>query len=381
MAFLTPDKVLTFSAGGKTLNIKQKLIPDNARATKYVANWCQKGQLMKPCARLSTDGKPKGITIHNSGEVSVAAGTTMAEQYTRATWPNCNMAGVVVHFYVHLTDIWQNLREDEQGWHAADGASRRAGHKGNAIGGNLDTIAIECIGADPVTEDTAARLTAYLCQKHGLNPSYDVYTHNWFMHSKDSTVPGARKNCPIYILPHWKSFLSSVESFYAMSAPVVPPVTPPVTPPQPSGALFRVQVGAFSSPENAKSLKAKIEARGFTTYVVKLNNLYKIQCGAFSQRPNADKMLQDLRAAGFEGFITTESGTPASLPDTAPTIKVGSRIRVRKGAKTYEGGNLATFVYTGTYYVRSIEGKRAVIAPAMTGAYTAAVNVSDLSLA
>ena len=47
-------------------------------------------------------------------DVRVASGTNAAEQYTRATY-NGNMSGVVVHFYVWDTEIWQNLREDERG--------------------------------------------------------------------------------------------------------------------------------------------------------------------------------------------------------------------------------------------------------------------------
>ena len=75
-----------------------------------------------------------GVTIHNTDAIKVN-GTTMAEQYTRATY-NGNMGTVRVHFYVDDTEAWQNLPLDWQGWHAADGS-------GN---GNARTIAIECIG-------------------------------------------------------------------------------------------------------------------------------------------------------------------------------------------------------------------------------------------
>ena len=70
---------------------------------------------MKPCAKLNNGtGKPKGITVHNTGDIKVTSGTSAAEQYTRATF-NGNMSGVVVHFYVWDDEIWQNLREDERG--------------------------------------------------------------------------------------------------------------------------------------------------------------------------------------------------------------------------------------------------------------------------
>ena len=202
--FLTPDRTITTKNG---LKIKQKIIPDTMKAPKDVASWCKKGNKMKPCAKLNNGtGKPLGITVHNTGDIKVAKGTNAAEQYTRATF-NGNMSGVVVHFYVWDTEIWQNLKENERGWHATDGSSRRKSQRadGSKIGGNLDTIAIESIGNRVVSEDTTAKLVAYLCYQHGLNPETDVYQHNYFYKSK---------NCPQYIRPHWKAFLASVKKYY-----------------------------------------------------------------------------------------------------------------------------------------------------------------------
>lgn len=202
--FLTPDKIITTKNG---LTIKQKIIPDSMVATKNVASFVKKGQKMKPCKKLNDGtGKPKGITIHNTGDIKVASGTTPAEQYTRATFSG-NMSGVVVHYYVWKNDIWQNLKDTERGWHAADGSSRRKSQRsdGSKIGGNADTIAIECVGSSAESENTTAKLAAYLCHKHGLDPATDVYTHKYFYPSK---------NCPIYILPHWSTFLKNVKKHY-----------------------------------------------------------------------------------------------------------------------------------------------------------------------
>lgn len=200
---LTPDKVINLELD---LKVKQKIIPDSLKATKNVASWIKKGDSMKPCKKLNNgSGKPLGITIHNTEDIKVAANTTPAEQYTRATFAG-NMGGVVVHYYVYENDIWQNLNDNERGWHAADGQTRRASIDGShQIGGNLDTIAIECIGNNSTSEDTTARLAAVLCKKYKLNPNKDVYTHKYFYPSK---------NCPIYILPHWDQFLTKVKNYY-----------------------------------------------------------------------------------------------------------------------------------------------------------------------
>lgn len=241
MAILKPDKIRTEKTrSGGTITIKEKIIPDNARAKKKVASYVTKGALMKPCAKLTNGtGKPRGITIHNTNNI-ITIGTTPAEQYTRATWPNCNMGGSVVHFYVYKTDIWQNLSESEQGWHAADGATRRAPHRaGEKIGGNLDTIAIECIGNIAESEDTTAKLAAYLCAKYGLDPELDIYTHKEFY---------AKKNCPAYILPHWKNFIAKVKQY--CTAPVIKP-TPTPAPATPSKPAPAKTVPAKSAPIEA----------------------------------------------------------------------------------------------------------------------------------
>ncbi len=206
MAFLTPDKTVSALFG---LKIKQKIIPDTLKAEKTIAKWCKKGQPMKPCKLLNDGtGKPKGITVHNTADIKEASGTNDAEQYARSTY-NGNMSGVVVHFYVYNNEIWQLLDETERGWHATDGSSRRKSQRsdGSKIGGNLDTIAIECIGNSKLSEETTAKLVAYLCYKHGLDPETDVYQHNYFYPSKD---------CPMYIRPHWGSFLEAVNYYYGL---------------------------------------------------------------------------------------------------------------------------------------------------------------------
>lgn len=207
---LTPDNIRRESINGVTLEIKEKIIPDSAVAPRDVADWCKKGQPMKPRLKLgakvgvSGTGKPLGVTIHNTGNISVAAGTNAAEQYTRATWPNGNMSGVAVHFYVWHNEIWQNLRLDEQGWHAGDGKNQKLiPRSGKTLGGNLNTIAIECIGPDAASEDTTAKLAALLCKQFNLDPRTEVYQHKDF----------SGKVCPAYIIPHWARFIERVQGY------------------------------------------------------------------------------------------------------------------------------------------------------------------------
>ena len=140
-----------------------------------------------------------------------------------------------------------------------------------------------------------------------------------------------------------------------------------------SGALYKVQTGAFKQKSNAQALEKKLKAAGFDTYIVNAGGYYKVQVGAFSKKANAEAMLAKLKAAGYsDAFITTGNGGMAA------SVKAGSKVRLKQGAKTYDGKNLASFVYNRDHIVKEIKGDRAVIT--YGGVVVAAVRLSDLTL-
>lgn len=94
-------------------------------------------------------------------------------------------------------------------------------------------------------------------------------------------------------------------------------------PEKPSGGLYRVQTGAFKSKANADAMLAKVKAKGFDTYMVKVGDLYKIQVGAFKVKANAEAMMKKLQAAGFSAFITTEEGAGKSVDELAREVLQG----------------------------------------------------------
>lgn len=94
-------------------------------------------------------------------------------------------------------------------------------------------------------------------------------------------------------------------------------------PGKPSGGLYRVQTGAFKSKTNADTMLAKVKAKGFDTYMVKVRDLYKIQVGAFKVKANAEAMMKKLQAAGFSAFITTEEGAGKSVDELAREVLQG----------------------------------------------------------
>ena len=199
MAKLTPDATRTECG----LVINEKIIPWGAKWPKDSGKY-KKGQKFKADKRLSGGtGKVAGITIHNTNDLENVEED--AEQYTRATWPNANMNDARVHYYVDDINAWQNLEDTEVGWHAGDGSGP----------GNGTTIAIEIImDGSGSKEDLGAEangviLAALLLKKYGLTVE-QLYTHNHWMGHPDAIVQGARKNCPLYILPHWEQFKAKV---------------------------------------------------------------------------------------------------------------------------------------------------------------------------
>ena len=205
---------------------------------------------------VSMAGKIIGVTVHNTDWITVASGTTPAEQYTRATVNN-NMKDVRVHYYVDNVCAWQNLPHSLSGWHAADGS-------GN---GNRRTIAIECIMSsaynvtDKKSEDNCARLAAALLKKYNLDINH-LFTHTHWLNVRDgksgtvdylNTARNPYKMCPLYILPHWSAFKSKVQSYMKSGTSVSKnPTTKLLYRVRKSWSDAKSQIGAFSSLDNAK---------------------------------------------------------------------------------------------------------------------------------
>lgn len=241
---LTPDKV----RNEQGLRICEKIIPWGAVWNKNYGSY-KKGNQYKADRKLSSGtGKVDGVTVHNTD------GGANAETYTRATYPNQNMKDCRVHYYVDDREAWQNLREDEVGWHAGDG-------RGN---GNETTLSIEiimrgsAIANDAKAEKNGALLVALLLHRHNLGID-KLYKHqDW-----------SGKYCPAYILPHWEAFTDKVQDYINQIEAAEKPAPAPTPPPEQTKKLYKVQVGAFTVKANADILLAKLKAAGFKDAYIK----------------------------------------------------------------------------------------------------------------
>ncbi len=84
------------------------------------------------------------------------------------------------------------------------------------------------------------------------------------------------------------------------------------------GTIYRVQIGAFSSYENAENHAAKAQSDGYDTYIGMRGNLYVVQIGAFSNKKNANALAKKADTDGYDTFISTEDLKPAKKPDKEP---------------------------------------------------------------
>lgn len=78
-----------------------------------------------------------------------------------------------------------------------------------------------------------------------------------------------------------------------------------ITPGENNQTLYRVQVGAFSSPDNAEELQNRLNEQGYPSFIALDNGLYKVQVGAFSVLDNAVMMENNLKQQGYNTFIVS----------------------------------------------------------------------------
>lgn len=75
---------------------------------------------------------------------------------------------------------------------------------------------------------------------------------------------------------------------------------------KPSGILYRVQTGAFSSKANADRLLKELQEKGFDAFITTADLgtiFYRVQVGAFGVKKNAEAMQKKLSNAGYDTII------------------------------------------------------------------------------
>lgn len=77
------------------------------------------------------------------------------------------------------------------------------------------------------------------------------------------------------------------------------------TPQTQNSKLYYVQVGAFTSEQNAQNFKKEVGKTFSGAFVKKVENLYYVQVGAFSSQENAKNYLASVKVSYPDAFIKT----------------------------------------------------------------------------
>lgn len=96
--------------------------------------------------------------------------------------------------------------------------------------------------------------------------------------------------------------------------PSEPPASPseskaptPASPTAPAAGDWAVQVGSFSSEENAKRLQSRLKSAGFKNFQVRLvtdsGTMHRVRVGPVDDRPAAESLAARLGKAGYPGRV------------------------------------------------------------------------------
>lgn len=94
--------------------------------------------------------------------------------------------------------------------------------------------------------------------------------------------------------------------------------------------------------------------------------------------PKHGKSMDTFRSDVSKAMGTTQAPATGGSTGTGNEISKGSIVRVKQGAKDYNGNGLASFVYTRDHVVSEVSGDRCVIT--FDGVVVAAVHIGDLTL-
>lgn len=228
---------------------------------------------------------------------------------------NRNVTRIVLH---HWVAIWTNTqtqnflnnngvsyhygidRNGETAQFVQDGDI--AWHAGNANGNSIGIGVSNSVMAAPWpvaqrTLDLLPQLLAHISQRNNMGEI--VRGRNFFLHREvgNSACPGP------FLTERANQIVAEANRILRGGA--APPATPQ---PPPTGALHRVQIGAFASTGNANTMLTRLRNAGFSDAFIArgADNLHRVQVGAFSNRANAETMLGRVQNAGFrDAFIRT----------------------------------------------------------------------------
>lgn len=219
------------------------------------------------CYTANRKIKPRGIMVHSTAAPGVIA-PAWFDRWNKSFKAGETDREVCVHAFVDDIGVCQYLPWDHRGWHA--GGSANETHIGFEIcepaGFRYANGAM--VGYDPKAQEpyfrkawqNAVDLCILLCRQYGLTEK-DVICHS------EGHARGIASNHSDVM--HWfPKHGENMDTFRAaVKAGLAPKPVDPAAPPEADKKFYRIQVGAFSSKENAEATLVKLKAVGFDGYI------------------------------------------------------------------------------------------------------------------
>ena len=300
------------------MNIKQKLVNEN----KYDI-------------KCPYEMDAEFIVVHNTANDATAQ--------NEIAYMIRNDNKVSFHYAIDDNEIVQGIPENRNAWHASDGRNGQGNRKGIAI-----EICYSKSGGDKFVkaEKLAAEFIAMKLKEKG-----------WGIDKVKKHQDFTNKYCPHRTLDMgWDRFLNMIKLHLEESTPIAPKPQPVVLAHK-VGEIVKIN-GVYTSSTSDKKLKPAVTTGKITKIVEGARNPYLLNDGGL-------------------GWVNDSCIVSAETrPVSNNSIKVGDKVRVKQGAKSYKGISLASFVYKDTYEVMQLSGDRAVIGK--NGAVTTDININNL---
>jgi N-acetylmuramoyl-L-alanine amidase len=120
-----------------------------------------------------------------------------------------------------------------------------------------------------------------------------VLTENGFI---DNTSDAEKLRSPSFITSLARGHTNGLARAFNLRRKTTPA-------PSPGQGVYRVQIGAFRTRENAERLAERAISKGFETYVYQEDGLFKVQIGAFADRSRAEELASRAEREGFDAFV------------------------------------------------------------------------------
>lgn len=227
------------------------------------------------CYKSGKKHIPKGIMVHSTGannpNLSRYAGSDniLGTNKYNNHWnqPTPDNKQICVHGFIgKLKDgtiaTCQTLPWDMVGWHSGKGSKGSANYSGYIGFEICEDNLQDKVYFDKVYKE-AVELCAMLCKKYNIKPESPTL----ICHSEGNKLGIASNHGDVM---HWfPKHGKSMDTFRADVKKLMMLEEKPVDKPQePTGKIYRVQVGAFSVKANAEAQLKKLKQAGFDGFIV-----------------------------------------------------------------------------------------------------------------